>query len=646
MSHRSGNKELQFISSFGMLVDVSESPSDENLENLCNRESSRHSHGSHRTTHSQGRQRSTHSYERQRPSFVRGSSFYTPHMEDTLRRKLKFHFMTPCQKWTTKRRFPWKMIIQLLKIVLVTGQLVWFGYDRSSHVNFLIKSTVSFKHLFLQGWDPAYETLPYPAPLGIFAVYTIDDFYLKLNHAWKMYNEVWPNSIGSFTPNAKNHTFPPMYLCKTFFRDGWVNPRNGSYSFHKKPVEECIALTKSDCEFWNNTTNSTEYSYDIKVYLQKINKTIDFDSLVKMEFKFSVRSVHLKNFDLGRNEAECFDFNITILLDNSAYSGQMPVTLDADANPFTCDEEDEINDTEDDISLTFIVYDIIVIIFSVTSTILCSRSLYRAQRLRSDTVMFFKKQRGIEMTLDDRMQFLNLWFIMIIINDIITVIGSIFKIVLALITVDLYEMCGLTLGTGSLLVWFGVLRYLNFFEKYNILIITMKRSFPDVLRYLICALIIYAGFTFCGWVVLGPYHVKFRTISAASECLFSLVNGDDMFVTFSVITGNDNVYIWYYSRAFLYIFISVFIYIILSLFIAVITNVYDIVKHYYQHGGFPETDLSKFINETDEDHTSPQFRIEDNGGCDLSRLFKCCCRRQNPDDPDEYSSLVKSRTTN
>ncbi|XP_013395241.1 mucolipin-3-like [Lingula anatina] len=606
---------------------VSEPPSDENQENLSNRESWRRSHG------------------RPRP-FKRVASFYTPHMEDTLRRKLKFHFMTPCQKWSTKRRFPWKMIIQLLKIVLVTGQLVWFGYDRSSHVNFLIKSTVSFKHLFLQGWDPAYETLPYPAPLGIFAVYTIDDFYLKLNHAWKMYNEVWPNSIGSFTPNSKNHTLPPMYLCKTFFRDGWVNPRNGSYSFHKQPVEECIALTNSDCEFWNSTTNTTEYSYDVQEYLQKINKTIEFDRLVKVEFKFSLRAVHVKNFDLGRDEVECFDVNVTILLDNSAYSGQIPVTLKAAAEQFICTDDNKTGNTEDGISLVFIVYDIIVIIISVTSTILCARSLYRAQRLRSKTVKFFKRQRGIEMTLDDRMQFLNLWFIMIIVNDVITVIGSVLKIMMSLSTVDLYEMCGLTLGTGSLLVWFGVLRYLNFFEKYNILIITMKRSFPDVLRYLICALMFYAGFTFCGWVVLGPYHVKFRTISAASECLFSLVNGDDMFVTFSVITGNDNVYIWYYSRAFLYIFISLFIYIILSLFIAVITNVYDVVRDYYRHGGFPETDLTKFINETDEDHNSPHYRLEDNGGCDLSRLFRCCCRRRNPDEPDEYSSLLTCHRTN
>ena len=37
--------------------------------------------------------------------------------------------------------------------------------------------------------------------------------------------------------------------------------------------------------------------------------------------------------------------------------------------------------------------------------------------------------------------------------------------------------------------------------------------------------IVYLGYTFCGWVVLGPYHFKFKTLESTSECLFSLING-------------------------------------------------------------------------------------------------------------------------
>lgn len=72
----------------------------------------------------------------------------------------------------------------------------------------------------------------------------------------------------------------------------------------------------------------------------------------------------------------------------------------------------------------------------------------------------------------------------------------------------MWDACSVLLGTGNLFVWFGVLRYLGFFRTYNMLIVTLKKAFPSVLRFLLCALLIYAGFTFCGWLIFGPHHFK------------------------------------------------------------------------------------------------------------------------------------------
>jgi len=62
-------------------------------------------------------------------------------------------------------------------------QLITFGLARSSHVDFLETSSITFKHLFLNNWDPAYETMPYPPAMGAFAVYNISDFYTMINFA-------------------------------------------------------------------------------------------------------------------------------------------------------------------------------------------------------------------------------------------------------------------------------------------------------------------------------------------------------------------------------------------------------------------------------------------------------------------------------
>lgn len=47
---------------------------------------------------------------------------------------------------------------------------------------------------------------------------------------------------------------------------------------------------------------------------------------------------------------------------------------------------------------------------------------------------------------------------------------------------------------------------------FQVLILTMQASLPKVLRFCACAGMIYLGYTFCGWIVLGPYHNKVRSL--------------------------------------------------------------------------------------------------------------------------------------
>lgn len=73
---------------------------------------------------------------------------------------------------------------------------------------------------------------------------------------------------------------------------------------------------------------------------------------------------------------------------------------------------------------------------------------------------------------------------------------------------------------------------------------------------------------------------QFRSLSMVSECLFSLINGDDMFVTFAAMQAQQgrSSLVWLFSQLYLYSFISLFIYMVLSLFIALITGAYDTIK--------------------------------------------------------------------
>ncbi len=72
----------------------------------------------------------------------------------------------------------------------------------------------------------------------------------------------------------------------------------------------------------------------------------------------------------------------------------------------------------------------------------------------------------------------------------------------------LVDATSIILGLAVFGQWCGLLRFLSYFETYNMLLITLKVSLPSVLRFGVCVGILYISFLLLGWLVLGPYHPK------------------------------------------------------------------------------------------------------------------------------------------
>ena len=154
----------------------------------------------------------------------------------------------------------------------------------------------------------------------------------------------------------------------------------------------------------------------------------------------------------------------------------------------------------------------VTVIFVCTmSLILCVRGLLRAAKLYNQTNLLFTSRLKLELSYSEAIQFVNMWYLLIVINDLLLITGSVITEMLEInkTTVDLWDVCSVLLGTGNLLVWIGMLRYLGFFPTYNALILTVKGAFPNVARFVICSGLVYLGFTFCGWIPLNRSHVSF-----------------------------------------------------------------------------------------------------------------------------------------
>lgn len=536
--------------------------------------------------------------------------------EERMRRKLKFFFMNPIEKWQTKQRFPYKFLVQVFKIILVTIQLCLFAHSRYNHVNYSWDSRVSFSHLFLKGWDTAREVNAYPPSMGPLALYNKQDFYDTIDFAVISYANL-SDAIGPYSYADEDNNMIPPLLCFYHYKEGRIFGFNESYVFDSEITEMCINIT-------------VEENFSSKEFLESRNIIVNFSALVRTTLEYSIKTVNFKAAG-PITPPDCYKFNIIILFNNEDMDGQMVVSLDAEPIRLVCKGDVEyINDNRLDYILRSVLNGSVILICAV-SFVLCSRAIFKAQQLKFETIRFFKEAYDKDLSVEGRFEFWNLWYIMIIVNDVLLIIGSAMKeeIERKQFIGDQWNTCSVFLGTGNLLVWFGVLRYLGFFKTYNVVILTLKKAFPKVARFLLCAVLIYAGFTFCGWLVLGPYHMKFRSLATTSECLFSLINGDDMFATFSMMSFKSSM-LWWFSRIYLYSFISLYIYVVLSLFISVIMDAYETIKLYYKEG-FPKTDVQIFIAASTDDVSNGSYSSSSYDAqtkISLQEIVNklCCCK--------------------
>ena len=83
----------------------------------------------------------------------------------------------------------WSFFIKGCKPVMTNDpislkfQIIIFGSQRQSIVEFFGKSNLVFKHLLLKDWNAGYETMPYPPSTGQYAIYEVSGLYDHINNA-------------------------------------------------------------------------------------------------------------------------------------------------------------------------------------------------------------------------------------------------------------------------------------------------------------------------------------------------------------------------------------------------------------------------------------------------------------------------------
>lgn len=522
-------------------------------------------------------------------------------LADYMRFKLRFHFMNPIEKWKTRGRFPLKLTLQIIKLIVVTIQVIVFGMDSGSFQTRHRNTYMALEHILLKDWDTSRDVLVYPPPAGPYAVHTKQGFYEHANHVIAQYSTITTAPIGTFGYSSPNGEMVPIRFCETSYRHGTVWPFNSTLDFNGVVVTTCTLINTT----WP-ANDEAWATFSIERFLQN---ELKFDTLIVAELMFSLKVFYRTKMD-QMQLLHCNEHDITIAYKNAKHDGQLDISMMLDPSHVSCHKNLQELPAKPTTYYGRQALNILTIVMCSLSTVLCLRSLYRAQKLRCKTARFFEKHLGKKLSWTDELQFVDFWFIMIILADGILQAGSAVKMQIEerLLPGFMHDACSLLLGCGTLLAWCGLLRYVGYFQTYNILLLTLKKSIPNVIRFLLCAMLLFCGYVMCGWVVIGPHHIKFRTLSTAAECLFSIMNGDDIFATYAMLFEKNSL-VWYFAQAYMYSFVVLFVYLVVSLFVAIFVDVYETIRDTEAESA-PST-IQAFIAEVVDDPASGLYRFDD-----------------------------------
>ncbi|KAG8197595.1 hypothetical protein JTE90_021325 [Oedothorax gibbosus] len=388
-------------------------------------------------------------------------------------------FMNPIEKWRIRRLFPWKLCLQICILVLGAFQMYSFGEQRSHHLRRNAETSTTLSKMFLKDWAPEEAANPYVDRQH--AVYTAPDFFAHVDFTMNQFIRLHSITTGPYGYDSRNGRISLPTICLRA-HDGHVYPETSIIEINGPPRETCLDIAVPDAN----------EAFSIVDFLQKSNMTLDFGIFIAAETNMRLRSVSTMSTDIV---PECHLLNVTTTYDNSDHNGLLAIAMRIASTRIDCQIKRKFIDNPDDRlddSLGKKLMDVSLLVLCVFSVSLCARSFFRGWRLGCEAARYFKLYHGQRMSMGERVDFVDLWYVAIVGGAVLAAAGSLLQS-RPLEEEGDFAACSVLLGVGYLLVLMGTLRYLKLFPTYNLLLLTLKKATPNVLRFLFAVLLLFAG---------------------------------------------------------------------------------------------------------------------------------------------------------
>ena len=247
--------------------------------------------------------------------------------------------------------------------------------------------------------------------------------------------------------------YQKIEVCFKNYVNGSMNPSQFIYDYNNEIKKRCYIL-----ESLGPAGSANWEKFSFEKYLKNRSIGVDFNRLIEVAIKFKLRTIYLNSLESG-SYPECYDVQIKINYDNSKHDGQIIISLKSQSYPQECKGNliDKVGVKLHKYEKTFLR--ILVIVLCIISFTLCTRSLIKSHKLGLETKGFFKQHFRRHLTMEDQLEFYDFWIIMIILNDIFIIMGTILLLIQHMNSANFdYTTCTMFLGIGIFLVWTGILR--------------------------------------------------------------------------------------------------------------------------------------------------------------------------------------------
>ena len=184
----------------------------------------------------------------------------------------------------------------------------------------------------------------------------------------------------------------------------------------------------------------------------------------------------------------------------------------------------------------------------------------------------------------DRIKFVNLWFVVSTFACVFAVVSCVMNLSSDSSHTPTSKPHAFVSSSGVALLWISTLGFVSHDKSFYHLALTTRRALPRIAKFLGGVAPLFIAYALFGLAYFGAYVNAFSGFSSSTVLLFSVLNGDIIWQTFDELQRHGSIV----ASLYLYSFISIFMYVILNLFIALVEECYFSVILSHQEDEFTQ----------------------------------------------------------